>query len=242
MKQDDSQLPEAVQTPTASLPVRVEPMMLTHLVLTGDAAQYEAWRARVERLRQANAVEKALDPQTRSLLASRAVWRQMRETGLLGTMVGLGMGAIWTSEVMRLFAVTKGMGWLTASLFLLPLPIAWYIGRRLWERAAIEGMKDHSGSLTYRKRMRGFTRAIGRSFGAGFGIAFTLVMLQGLLSAILTPAPSWILEIGAALAYGGFIGTLTGLTSIMLGPLIAQSPPEEGGWEPTALPASTSED
>ena len=239
MKRRDSKLKEQ-DSPSGRLPARVEPMMLTHLALTGDTKQYDQWKNRVERLRQAQAVDRAQDPDSKSLLASTPAWRQIRETGLLGAMVGLGIGSIWTSELMWLFAVDHGFGWLASSIFLIPLPIAWYVGRRLWERASLQGMKDHAGPLTARKRLRGFTRAVGRSFTAGFGFGFTLVFLQALLSGFLDVAPTMSLELLTDLRDGVLIGTMMGLMGVMLGPLVGRPPPEETpALPPPALPMTT---
>ena len=239
MKRRDPELPEVLREPDTDLPARIEPMMLTHLALTGDAKQYVRWRNQVERIRQVEAVDNAPDPESKSLLSSREAWRQMRETGTMGALVGLGLGSIWMSWLMKIYAVDHGFGWLTASLFLLPVPIAWYVGRKMWERAALQGMKDHVGRLTVRKRVRGFFRALGRSFGAGFGFGFTLVFLQALLTWPLTPAPTLGLELLYDFSHATILGTMFGLMGTMLAPMIGRAAPEErAGLPPPALPAS----
>ena len=244
MKRRDSRLPKALQEPTSRLPATIEPMMLGHLLLSGDTAQYARWRRKVERVRQVEAVDRAADPETKSILSSYAAWRQMRETGTLGALVGLGMGSIWMSWLMKVYAVNNGFGWLVSSLFLLPVPIAWYVGRKMWERAALQGMKDHVGKLTVRKRVRGFFRALGRSFGAGFGLGFTLVFLQALMTWWMTPAPTFGLELLWDFTDGVVIGTMSGFMGMMLGPLVGRPAPEEPAQLPApglptqALPAS----
>ena len=49
------------------LPATLEPMMLTHLMVTGDTGQYNEWRDRVEAILQAEAVDEALSTLERVL-------------------------------------------------------------------------------------------------------------------------------------------------------------------------------
>ncbi len=240
MKQRDAKLPKVLQEPTPRLPAVVEPMMLAHLALSGDAKQYNRWRDQIERVRQVEAVDGAADPEAKSLLSSRLAWRQIRETGTIGAIVGLGLSTFWMSWLMKLYAVDNGFGWGVASLFLMPVPVAWYVGRKLWERAALQGMKDHVGRLTLRKRVRGFFRAIGRSFGAGFGFGFTLVFLQALMTWFMTPAPTFGLELLYDFSHATIFGTMFGFMGTMLAPMIGRPAPEEqAGLPPPGLPAST---
>ncbi len=238
MKRRDPQPPKALQEPPHRLPATIEPMMLTHLVLSGDADQYAEWREQIERVRQVDAVDRAPDPETKSLLASRPAWRQMRETGLLGSVVSMSVASLWMSWLFKAYAVILGFGWLAASAFLLPIPLAWFIGRRLWENAAVQGMKDHMGAMTPRKRVRGFAMALVRSFGAGFGFGFTLMFLQALITWFMTPADTLFLELMYDLYDGIVMGTMTGVMGTMLAPLVGRPAPEENaGLPPPALPA-----
>ena len=72
------------------------------------------WRDQVERLRQAEAIDNATDPETKSLLASPGAWAQMREIGVIGPMVGFGLSTIWMTWLLKFFAVDLNMGWLSA--------------------------------------------------------------------------------------------------------------------------------
>ena len=237
MKPHDLKPSQARQESDCRLPARTEPMMLTHLALTGNVEQYVEWRDRVERVRQAEAVDRAADPETKSLLASRPAWDQMRETGTLGAMAGLGMAAMWLAGLMNYFATVEGIGWLASCVYLLPLPIAWSVSRRLWERAALQGMKDHVGQLTLRKCVRGFVRSLAWSFGAGFGFGFTLLLIQALISWFITPYGNIMGELGLALAYAVGAGTITGMMGTIMSPVIARPAPEpDAGLPIPALP------
>lgn len=213
-------------------------MMLTHLALTGDGEQYALWKERVERVRQVDAIDRAADPETKSLLASGAAWRQMREAGLIGVIVCMSVSSLWMSWLFTTYAAFHGLSWLATSLFLLPLPIAWFVGRHMWERAALQGMKDNVGKPTLRKRVRGFFRGIGRSFGAGFGFGFTLVFLQALITWFFTPAPTFALELFFDFADATVWGTISGFMGMMLGPIVSRPAPEpKAGLPPALLPA-----
>lgn len=207
------------------LPTTVEPMMLAYLTLTGDTAQYERWRDRIERIRQADAVGEAKDPESRALLANGPAWRQMRETGKLGALFGLGISSLWMTWLIPLYALGHGFGWLAALAFLLPVPIAWKLGRRLWEQAALAGMRDLGRRPTLRRRLRTLMRGLFRSFGAGFGFGFTLVFLQALITWFMTPAPTLVEELLIDAFHGGLAGTVTGAMGMLLGPLVARPMP-----------------
>lgn len=220
---------------TRPLPARLEPLMLTHLALTGDADQYNEWRDRVESVLQADAVEAAPDPESKAILASKPAWRQMRETGKLGALYGLGIGSLWMTWLIPMYAIEHGFGWLAGLSFLLPIPIAWRFGRRLWERAALAGMRDLGRRPSLRKRLRTGVKSLFRSFSAGFGFGFTLVFLQALITWFMTPAPTFLQE----LLWDGFhatiAGTITGTMGMMLGPLVGRAAPAA----PQLLPPSS---
>lgn len=217
----------------ARLPGRLEPFMAAHFALTGDAEQYAEWRAKVESIRQTEALAQAEDPESRAILLDREAWHQMRITGKLGTLFGLGLSSFWMAWLLPVYALYHGFGWVAAMTFLLPIPIAWRVGRRLWEKAALAGMKDLGKRPSLRRRVKTAFRSIARSFGAGFGFGFTLVFLQALITYFMTPAPTLIAE----LMIDGFHATLAGLISggmgVMLAPLVGRPAPEA---EDNALP------
>jgi hypothetical protein len=188
--------------------------MLVHLAVTGDTKQHKRWRDRVESIAQAEAVDDARDPETKSLLADRHAWEQMRATGKFGANFGLALGALWMSVLMPLYAVAHGFGWLASMAFMLPVPMAWRFGRRLWERAAVKGMRDLGKRPSLRKRIT-----------AGFGFGFALVFLQALITWFMTPAPTLIEEILIDAFHGSIAGTVTGVFSMLLAPLVGRQAP-----------------
>lgn len=217
------------------LPAKLEPMMLSHLLVTGDTEQYNLWRDRIETILQADAVEDEPDPEAKAILANKHAWRQMRETGKLGALYGLGIGSLWMTMLIPLYAIEHGFGWLAGLSFLLPVPIAWRTGRRLWERAALAGMKDLGRRPTLRRRMRTMFRSIFRSFSAGFGFGFTLVFLQALITWFMTPAPTLLQELLWDAYHATLAGTVSGTMGMMLAPLIGRSAPSNT----PLLPSST---
>ena len=226
--------PEDDRPKPAELPARLEPLMVAHYALTGDSEQYTQWREKIETIRQTEALARAEDPESRAILLERSAWQQMRITGKLGTLFGLGLSSFWMAWLLPVYALWHGFGWMAALTFLLPIPIAWRVGRRLWERAALAGMKDLGKRPNLRRRVKTAFRSVARSFGAGFGFGFTLVFLQALITWFMTPAPTLLEE----LIVDGFSGTVAGLVSgamgVMLAPLVGRPAPEAD--QPAALP------
>jgi hypothetical protein len=214
-------------TPTApeKLPARLEPMMLAHLALTGDVAQHREWRDRVEAVLQMQAIEREQDPDAKRLLARTRVWKQIRAAGKVGATTSLAIGAAWMSWLIPLYAIEHGFGWATSLAYLLPIPIAWKVGRRLWEKAALAGMKDNGSSPTLLRRMNAFRRSLVRTMIAGFGFGFTLVFLQGLISWFMTPAPTLGLELYLDAMIGAVGGLIAAAGSTVLTPLVSRPPP-----------------
>jgi hypothetical protein len=207
------------------LPARIEPLMLAHLAMTGDVAQHKEWRERIEAILQMQAIEREQDPEARRLLARTRVWRQMRAVGKAGAVTSTALGAAWMSWLIPLYALDHGFGWPAALMYLLPVPIAWKIGRRLWERAALKGMKDNGSSPSLMKRLGAFRKGLVRSMVAGFGFGFTLVFLQGLISWFMTPAPTLGLELYLDTLVAAVGGVLAAGASTVLTPLVSRPPP-----------------
>lgn len=206
------------------LPVYLEPMMLSHLALTGDVRQYRAWKERVESIEHTRAVEDAPDTLSRSILEEREAWLQMRTTGKLGAAFGLGLGLLWLSTLVPFYAFAHGIG-LWALVFFLPLPLAWKVGQKLWEDAALAGMRDVGKRPTLRRRIRALARAIVRGFGAGFGFGFTLIFIQALMTWFFSAAPTLVAELASDTLHATIGGTVFGSFGMLLAPLIARGTP-----------------
>jgi hypothetical protein len=221
------------------LPALVEPMMMAHLVLTRDRAQHARWKAQLEAIRQADAVDAAPDPETRAILADRGAWQQMRATGQLGTLFGLSLSMFWMALLIPLYALGHGFGWLAASTFLLPIPLAWRFGRKLWEQASLAGMRDLGRSPGLQRRMKVGLRSMFRAFNAGFGFGFALVFLQTLITWFMTPAPTFAAELLADASDASVAGVIIGSMSAMLAPLVARGVPGTDDDERPALGAGS---
>lgn len=218
-------------------------MMLAHLAVSGDPSQFKRWKNRIETILQADAIDAAKDPEIKQLLANKEAWSQMRATGKFGANFGLGLGALWMSVLLPLYAVGHGFGWPAALTFLLPVPVAWKFGRWLWERAALKGMRDLGRRPSLKRRMKTALKSMGRSFGAGFGLGFTLVFLQALITWFMTPAPTLIGELMTDALHGSYAGIASGFFSVLLSPLVGRRAPTKEslteGSTPLALPEHT---
>lgn len=209
----------------AALPARLEPMMLAHYALTGDDQQRRDWQDRIESVRQMEAVEREQDPEAKRLLSRRRVWDRIRAVGKTGAATGLAMGAVWMSWLLPLYAIDHGFGWPAALAYLLPVPIAYKLARRMWERAALSGMRDLGWRPTLARRLSAFPRAAIRSVLAGYSFGFTLVFVQALISWFMTPAPTVALELYADFMYGAVGGLIGATGSLALAPLLAKPAP-----------------
>jgi hypothetical protein len=200
-------------------------MMLTHLMLTGDVAQHREWRRQIEGILQMQAIEETQDPDAKRLLARERVWRRVRMTGKTGALAGMVMASGWMAWLLPMYAIDHGFGWLPSLSYLAPVPVAWKLARRLWERASISSMKELGSFPTPARRMATWPRALIRSASAGFGFGFTLIFLQGLISWFMTPLPT----IGAELMADAWLGIVAGLisggASTLLTPLVSRPPP-----------------
>lgn len=215
---------DAESTRRRELPARIEPMMLAHFALTGDVDQYREWRQRVDDLHHQRAIEEAPDTESRVILEEREAWEQIRTSGKLGASFGMGLAALEISVLVQLFAF-YGMGWLMLLVALLPIPIAWRVGTKLWEEAALAGMRDIGNKPTLKRRLKALFRGLMRGFGAGFGFGFTLVFLQGLLTWFINPAPSLGLELLSDIFHGAGGGLVGGMFGMLLAPLLARGTP-----------------
>ncbi len=225
--------------PPRPLPATIEPMLWAHLLVSGDVVQQQAWRERIEAIEQARALDHATDPEVRSIIASPRAWRQIRETGRLGATYGMGMGTMWMAWLLPTYALGHGFGWLAAASFLLAVPLAWRVGRRSWERAALAGMVDTGRKPSPRRRFRSFGRGVFRSFAAGYSFGFTLVFLQALMTWFMTPAPTLAMELLLDLYHGAVAGLISGGMSVILAPLASRKVPDATEALPAHLDHAT---
>lgn len=209
-----------------NLPLRLEPMILTHLALTGDVTQHREWRDRVEGIIQRRTVELTQDPEARRLLSRWNVWQRIRTTGKVGAMTGVAISGFWMAWLLPTYAVGHGFGWLAALTYMLPFPIAWKVARSLWQKAALGGMRDVGYAPSLVKRATVLPRSAIRAAIAGFGFGFTLVFLQGLISWFMTPMPTIAGELFWDAIVGVYGGAISGAASMVLAPLLSRSPPK----------------
>lgn len=207
------------------LPPHLGALMGAHFLVTGDRAQRRQWLERVEAIEQADWIAATADPLEKQLLAQPAAFRQIRSLGVLGSLYGLGIGSLWMGWLVPLYAFGHGFGAWTLAFFL-PVPLAYALGRRTWERAALSALRD--------KRRTGRSSALARAFSAGFGFGFVLVFLQTLLTWFMTPAPTLGLELLIDAIHATWGGLISGALSVALAPLLARSPDDA---ERPALPA-----
>lgn len=206
--------------PPPRLSARVRPLMWAHYALTRDRRTRRMWQRRIDAIEQAEAVEDAPTEREKRLLAHGAVWRHVRRTGRRGVRFGLALSALWLAWLLPTYVFGHGFGaW--ALVFLLPIPVATRLGRRMWESAALEGLRHFGDTPTPSERVATLVRSAMGSFGAGFSFAFHLVFLQGLLTWFMTPAPTLGIEVGLDLMAGLTAGMLCGGASMMLAPSVA---------------------
>lgn len=211
----------------ARIPARLQPMMLTHLFITGDVEQFRRWRDQVETIRQTEAVYLEHDPFLKRILRRKEVWARVRKTGQLGAMLTLGPGVIWMAWLIPAYAIGHGFGWAAALTYLLPVPLAFRVARTLFEKSAMAGMRDHRRGSALRRRVLAWLRGAGRSYASGFAFGFTLTFLQGLISWFMTPAPTLGAELVTDFVLGTWAGMFTGGVAVMMTPLLTRPAPTD---------------
>ena len=208
----------------------IRPLMWAYRLVAGDSRQVASWSRRVEQIEQDADI--AAEPSTdgKAILERVEAWRQMKSAGALGAAGGMGMAVAWSSWLVPLYAIPHGFGWLAASSLLLPLPTGWHVGKKLWEKASLQGMKELGSSPTATQQLRAVSGGLIRGMSAGAGMGFTIVFLQMLITWFMTPAPTLFLELIADLQTG-MVGAAVGASvGALLGPVVSRSVPE-------ALPA-----
>lgn len=233
-------VPSAVST-SEKRPKRVSPfirpLMWLYRVVSGDRAQSREWTDRLEAIDQAAAIDAEPSTEGKALLSDVETYRQIRSTGFVGAMGGMTLGALWMSWLIPLYAYGWGFGW-AAYAYLLPVPFVWRLGRRMWERAALQGMKELGPTPSQQQQLRTLSSGMLRGMGAGASMGFALVFLQGLISWFMTPAPT----LGAELlidVFWGMWGAGVGATlGAVFGPLVGRAAPAVSAPPPSALLAA----
>jgi hypothetical protein len=135
-------------------------------------------------------------------------------------MWGFLLAAYWTGYLVHGYAVYLGFGWLAAASYLLPMPLAWSLGRELFRSNVASNMAALGPAPTLAQRGRRMAWSTGGCALAGFAAAFTLVFLQGLISWFMTPAPTLALELWYDFIDALKMAVLGGAGTAMLGPLL----------------------
>ncbi|MBI4863119.1 MAG: hypothetical protein HY815_23065 [Candidatus Riflebacteria bacterium] len=208
------------------------PMIWAHLFLTGDVRQHRAWRERLEKIEQSEAVAQTSDPREKELLSRPAAWKKIRSFSYWAATFGLTAGLAWTTWLVWWYAVQLEFGWLRAAAYLLPIPLAWSVARDLFQKSVTSSMQALGPSPTIEQRARESIKGIGKSYLVGFSAAFTLVFLQGLISWFMTPAPTIWLELWLDLKDALYLAVYGGAVTASIGPLLAPKVPSSSGELP----------
>jgi hypothetical protein len=219
--------------------------MYAHLLLTGDLGQHRQWAQRVEKMEQAGELTACDDSQERALVARADTWRIIRSMSWWATGLTLLYCGLETASLVQDYAVGFGFGWARALTYLLPLPLAWAAGRRLFQNGVLSNMKYLGANPPMERRAKGWVRAALTGAIAGFGAMFVLNFLQGLISWFMTPAPTLMMELYLDVYNAVNAGVWAGGLGAVLFPLLSRSVPARGSALPEgqsgvakALPAS----
>ena len=207
-------------------------------LVSGDRSQTKDWADRIEAIEHAQDLDREPSTEGKAILSNIQAWRQVKATGLVGATGGLGLGALWMSWLIPLYAVGHGFGWLVASSYLLPVPLAWRVGRRLWEGAALQGMKELGPNPTPQQQLRTLSSGMVRGMMAGAGMGFTLVFAQALISWFMTPAPTLGQELLIDLVHGTMGAAFGATVGAVFGPLVGRPAPYTEPPPPAALLAN----
>ncbi len=213
---------ETEEDKPAAVPDRVWPLMLAYQAITGDTRQVEEWRERIEDAEHAHDLVEQKNDENRAILADRRAWRLMKATGRFGAAYTLLPAGVWLGHLVNY----NGFGLATALAFMLPAPLAWKVGRKLWENASLAGMRSLGKKPGALQKQRSWLSGMTRGFGAGFGMGFVMFFLVGLISWIPNPAPTLTLEVLMDLYLGVESGILMGIMGAALGPLVTRPAPD----------------
>lgn len=216
--------PASAASPPKRLSGLTKPLVWLYRSVFGESRQADEWSNRIEAIEQANAIDAEPSTEGKALLADRATYRQVKATGLVAAMGGMSIGALWMSWLIPLYAYGWGFGaW--AYLYLLPVPFAWRVGRRMWERAALQGMKELGPQPSPQQQLRTLSSGMIRAMGAGAGMGFALVFSQALISWFMTPAPTLLQELLIDLVHGTGGAAVGAAVGAIFGPLVGRGAP-----------------
>ena len=234
-----TKLPESSQP--EKLSGWVKPLVWLYRLLSGDHRQSSEWAQRIEAIEHAQDLDAEDTTEGKAILSDINAWRQVKATGLVGATGGMSFGAMWMGWLIPLYAVGHGFGWLAASAYLLPIPLAWRVGRRLWESAALQGMKELGTNPTPTQQLRTLSSGMVRGMMAGAGMGFTLVFTQALISWFMTPAPTLFLELIIDLIHGTMGAAVGATIGAVFGPLVGRPAPTIPNPTTKLLPPSKGE-
>lgn len=201
------------------------PLMYAHLLITRDLPQHRAWRERLEKIEQANELSEVTDPGERALLARPEVWRSLRRVSFWASTFTFGWCALATASLVSDYAVGFGFGYAAAGTYLLPLPLAFMVGRKLYQQGCLSVMKYLGANPDGGRQIKSWFWAMLMCFGAGFGFSFTLTFLQGLISWFMTPAPTLWLELWMDVTNAAGAALTAGAISSVMWPLLCRKAP-----------------
>jgi len=213
---DDPNDPLSAGRPSGGLPWYTDLMVTSHLLLTRDHAQHEAWTERIDAVELEEVMSTVPSVQVRQRLRRPGVWRRIRKVGLVGATSSTAVAIPWLAWLMTVYAEPLGFGWGVASTFLLAMPFMWWTARHLFERAAIATLAHDDDRPERRWRTAGLL-----TFTSGFGAGFVLVFLQGLLTWFMTPAPTIGMEVMIDASVAAMAGVFFGALTLWLTPLVA---------------------
>lgn len=226
-------------TPTLAL----APLMYAHLLITRDLPQHREWRDRLEKIEQANELAETTDPQERALLARPEVWKDVRRSSWWAAAFTGSYCAWITTALIKDYAIGFGFGYAAAGTYLLPLPIAFMVGRKLYQNGSVSVMKYLGSNPDAGRQVKSWIFAMLMAACAGFGLAFTLTFLQGLISWFMTPAPTLWLELWMDVTNAASAAVVPGVISgVAMWPLLCRKAPSRaeltaGDAVAPALPA-----
>lgn len=216
-------LKEESESPSPSM--ALTPLMYAHLLLTRDWSQHKAWGDKLEKIEQTNELAETTDPAERALIARPEVWKEIRRMSWWATNFTLLYCAVETARLISDYAVGFGFGWLAAGTYALPIPMAWLVGRRLFQNGSLSVMKYLGTNPSGGKQAKSWFRAMAAAFFAGFGFGFALTFVQGLISWFMTPAPTLWLELYMDVTNAFWAALPAGLVSSVMWPLLCRRAP-----------------
>ena len=171
-------VPRGESAESAAPTFTLAPLMYAHLLITRDLPQHRAWRERLEKIEQANELAEVTDPAERALIARPEAWKNLRRMSWWASTFTFGVCSVATYNLVADYAVGFGFGYAAAGSYLLPLPLAFMVGRKLYQQGCLSVMKYLGPNPDGARQMKSWFWAMLMCFGAGFGFSFTLTFLQ----------------------------------------------------------------